>query len=180
MKPQHSLDREYKEGKAAARPPAEERVQSQAISGPGNLVWGHESCVPEGPECNTTIGSDHQVGDAAVVEGQAEPSFRGKLQCSTDNIADDIGVAYEDLIAVLLLLGISSVDVVPEGSLNPGSIFVIHSLWLPVRDRGIWFNRSTFPQQVCADSGDAWQVFTDNVCGLYSTGHGGMDNFIKL
>lgn len=34
-------------------------------------------------------------------------------------------MAYEDLIAVFLLLGISSVDVVPEGSLNPGSIFII-------------------------------------------------------
>lgn len=53
-----------------------------AASGPGNLVWGHEPCVPKGPECNTTVGSDHQVGDAAVVEGQAEPTFWGKLQCS--------------------------------------------------------------------------------------------------
>lgn len=34
-------------------------------------------------------------------------------------------MAYEDLIAVLFLLGISSVNVVPEGSLNPGSIFII-------------------------------------------------------
>lgn len=79
MKPQHNLDRE---GKAAARPPAEEGAVLQAASGPGNLVWGHEPSVPKGPECNTTIGSDHQVSDAPVVEGQAEPTFRGKLQCS--------------------------------------------------------------------------------------------------
>lgn len=65
------------------------------------------------------------MGDTAVVEGQAEPTFWGKLQRSTNNIADDIGMAYEDLIAVLLLPGISSVDVVPEGSFNPGSIFII-------------------------------------------------------
>lgn len=79
MKPQHNLDRE---GKAAARPPAEEGAVLQAASGPGNLVWGHEPSVPKGPECNTTVGSDHQVGDAPVVEGQAEPTFWGKLQCS--------------------------------------------------------------------------------------------------
>lgn len=97
----------------------------QAASGPSNLVWGHEPCVPKGPECNTTIGSNHQVGDTTIVEGQAEPTFWRKLQCPTNNIADDIGVTYEDLVAVLLLLGISSVDVVPEGSLNPGSIFII-------------------------------------------------------
>jgi hypothetical protein len=34
-------------------------------------------------------------------------------------------VAYEDLVAVLLLLGVCPVDVVPEGGLNPGSIFII-------------------------------------------------------
>lgn len=41
------------------------------------------------------------------------------------NVADDIGMADEDLITVLLLLGICPVDVVPEGGLDPGSIFVI-------------------------------------------------------
>ena len=63
---------------------------------------------------------------------QASPAFpeshrgmRGCWHLPTNNIADDIGMAYEDLIAVLLLPGISSVDVVPEGSFNPGSIFII-------------------------------------------------------
>lgn len=41
------------------------------------------------------------------------------------DVTDDIGVADEDLITVLLLLGISPVDVVPEGSLDPRAIFVI-------------------------------------------------------
>lgn len=34
-------------------------------------------------------------------------------------------MADEDLVTVLLLLGVCPVDVVPEGGLNPGSIFVI-------------------------------------------------------
>lgn len=34
-------------------------------------------------------------------------------------------MADEDLIAVLLLLGVRPVDVVPEGSLDPRSIFII-------------------------------------------------------
>ena len=41
------------------------------------------------------------------------------------DVADDIGMADEDLVTVLLLLGVCPVDVVPEGSLDPGPIFVI-------------------------------------------------------
>ena len=82
-----------------------------------------------------------------------------------------------------------------------------HSLWLPVRHGGVGLNGGTFPQQVCADRGDAcreavtqqsdpacplrlprdpgthtptWQVFADDVGGFYCAGHGGMYYFIKL
>ena len=41
------------------------------------------------------------------------------------DVANDIGVADEDLIAVLLLLGVRPVDIVPEGGLDPRSIFII-------------------------------------------------------
>lgn len=41
------------------------------------------------------------------------------------DVADDIGMADEDLIAVLLLLGVCPVDVVPESGLDPCSIFII-------------------------------------------------------
>lgn len=41
------------------------------------------------------------------------------------DVADDVGVAYEDLVTVLLLLDIRPVDVVPKGGLDPGSVFVI-------------------------------------------------------
>lgn len=39
--------------------------------------------------------------------------------------------------------------------------------------------KSEYPQHV-RQPALTWQVFTDDVCGLYSTGHGGMDNFIEL
>lgn len=41
------------------------------------------------------------------------------------DVADDIGMADEDLVTVFLLLDICPMDVVPEGGLNPGSIFII-------------------------------------------------------
>ena len=54
----------------------------RAPSGSGDLVGRHEPRVPEGPERNSAVGSDHQVGDAAIIEGEPEPAFRRKLQCS--------------------------------------------------------------------------------------------------
>lgn len=64
-------------------------------------------------------------GGRETGSGQCSGQRRCCWHLPTNNITDDIGVTYEDLVAVLLLLGISSVDVVPEGSLNPGSIFII-------------------------------------------------------
>lgn len=52
--------------------------------------------------------------------GQGAPS-----PSPAHDVADDVGVADEDLVTVLLLLGVCPVDVVPEGGLDPGSIFVI-------------------------------------------------------
>lgn len=65
------------------------------------------------------------MSDAAVVERQSQPTFRGELQCSAHDVADDVGVAHKDLVAVLLLFGISSMNEVSKSSLNSSSIFVI-------------------------------------------------------
>lgn len=128
---------------------------------------------------------DHQLDLEETLEAQA--GRRGSRAKGTQqdpspahDVADDVGMSDEDLIAVLLLLGVCPVDVVPEGGLDPRSIFIIHSLRLPVRNRGVGLDGGAFSQQVCADLADAWQVFTDDVSGFYRTGHGGMDDFIKL
>ena len=42
-----------------------------------------------------------------------------------DEVSDDVGVAHDDLVAVLLLLGVGAVDVAPEGCLDTSSIFVV-------------------------------------------------------
>lgn len=96
-----------------------------ARSGARDLVWGHEARVTQRSKGHSAVGTDHQVSDAAVVERQSQPTFWGELQCSADDVADDVGVAHEDLVAVLLLLGVRSVDEVSKGSLDAGSIFVI-------------------------------------------------------
>nr|XP_045250027.1 uncharacterized protein LOC107129968 [Macaca fascicularis] len=76
-------------------------------SGLGNAVREHELRVPEGPERYSAIGSDHQVGDTAIVEGAMEPGFRRKLQrCALSPATNDIGVTSEDLLIILPLLGI--------------------------------------------------------------------------
>ncbi|XP_009207129.2 uncharacterized protein LOC101004671 [Papio anubis] len=76
-------------------------------SGLGDAVREHELRVPEGPERYSAIGSDHQVGDTAIVEGAMEPGFRRKLQrCALSPATNDIGVTSEDLLIILPLLGI--------------------------------------------------------------------------
>lgn len=42
-----------------------------------------------------------------------------------DKITDDIGMTHDDLVAVLLLLGVSPMDVAAEGCLNASSILVV-------------------------------------------------------
>lgn len=73
---------------------------------------------------------DHQLDLEETLEAQA--GRRGSRAKGTQqdpspahDVADDVGMADEDLIAVLLLLGVCPVDVVPEGGLNPRSIFII-------------------------------------------------------
>lgn len=41
----------------------------------GDLVRRPEPCVPEGPERYLATGRDHQVGNAAAAEGEAEPAL---------------------------------------------------------------------------------------------------------
>lgn len=87
----------------------------------------------------------------------------GKRQRPAHHVADDVGVAAADHVTVLLLLGVCPVDVVPEGGLDPGpGCVILHSLGLPVGHGRVGLDGGAFPPpQVCADLGDAWQVFAD-------------------
>ena len=87
-------------------------------------------------------------------------------------MADDVRMADESLITVLLLLGVCPVNVVLEGGLDPGSVFIIHSLQLPVGHGRVGLHGGTFPQQVCADLADTWQVLAGDVSGFYRSSHG--------
>lgn len=58
----------------------------------------------------------HRTRDPGRGEAWASPAH---------DVADDVGVTHEHLVAVLLLLGVRPVDVVPEGGLDPGSVLVI-------------------------------------------------------
>ncbi|XP_023068051.1 uncharacterized protein LOC111542715 [Piliocolobus tephrosceles] len=75
-------------------------------SGLGDAVREHEPRVPEGPERYSAIGSDHQVGDTAIVEGAMEPAFGRKLQrCALSPATNDTGVTSEALLIIFPLLG---------------------------------------------------------------------------
>lgn len=109
-----------------------QRVQRQLLgsqhlhsSGACDFIWRHETCVTQRSKGHSPIWPYHQMSDAAIVKRHSQPAFGGELQCSADNIADHVGMTDKDLIAVLLLLYVSSMNEVPKRSLNSSSIFVI-------------------------------------------------------
>lgn len=56
-----------------------------------------------------------------------------------------------------------------------------HSLWLPVRHRGVGLNGGTFPQQVCADRGDACrEAVTQWLCVSPEAAEGPRDTHTHL
>lgn len=110
-----------------ARPGVEESGHFRQPSGLGDLIQRYEPHVPKDPKCHSAIRPDHQVSDAAIGERETESALWRELKHPAHDVADDIGMADEDLLTALLLLGICWVDVVPEDGRNPGPISVIHS-----------------------------------------------------
>lgn len=54
----------------------------------------------------------------------AEPGPTGPHK-PADEITDDIGMTHDDLVAVLLLLGVGPVNVAAEGCFNARPVFVV-------------------------------------------------------
>lgn len=63
---------------SAAPTPEPDMGEESGASGAGDLVRGVNPVSP-GPDRPAAIRPDHQVGDAAIVEGEAEPAFGREL-----------------------------------------------------------------------------------------------------
>ena len=79
----------------------------------------------EGSDRNPSVRPDGDPSDGGVFQGDPEPSFRRQLKSATNKISNDVGVAHNELVAVLRLLGASPVEILPEGAFDSGTVNMI-------------------------------------------------------
>ena len=88
----------------------------------GDLGNGLEAGVAERATRDPTVGSNEQMSDAAVWQVKAEPRLGGKLQRATEEVAYDVGVAHHDLVRVLELFGLGTMEVFAEGGFYAATV----------------------------------------------------------
>lgn len=98
-----------------------------------HLVGGHlfareVASVADRVDYHAAAGSDRHPGEAAVVQRKPKPSLRWELQRPTDEVANDVAMTHQNLVAVLLLLGIGTVEVLSEGALDACSVLEVFLL----------------------------------------------------
>ena len=64
-------------------------------------------------EADSATGSDGEDGQRGVLQGDPQPGLGRELERSADEISDDVGVADHDLVTVLSLGRLGSVEILP-------------------------------------------------------------------
>ena len=57
-----------------------------------------------------------------MMETESKPGFGWELKSTTQEVSDNIGMTNKYIITVLLLIRFRSVEVLPEGCFDPGSV----------------------------------------------------------
>merc|ERR1719318_395885 len=113
----------------------------------GEHFRGEMTSFSKSPAVHPAIRPDDQPGQGGVLQGQAQPGFRGELESTAGKVPNNIGMADNDLIAVFLLVGLCSVEILPEGGFYPGTILLSVHLDIVLRNfLGLWCNGGTFSQ----------------------------------
>lgn len=77
----------------------------------------------ERPQSYPSIAHHRNPCKRRMTQRYSEPRFRRKLKRSTYEIANHVCVTHHQSVCILLLIGLSSVEILPEGSFNASSIF---------------------------------------------------------
>lgn len=67
--------------------------------------------VAKGGERHAAIGANAEMCEAAVRQREAQPGLGRQLQCAAHKVADDVGVAHDERVAVGRLIRASAVKV---------------------------------------------------------------------
>ncbi len=97
-------------------------VDKLRFSVEGQLVRGQVAGLSDSRNGNLAILEDRHNTIASVVNGKPQPSFWSELQSTTDKVADHISVANKNFNRIVLLRGLSSVDVLSESCFDPTSL----------------------------------------------------------
>ena len=62
-------------------------------------------------ETDPAAGPDGDDGQGGVLQGDPEPGLGWELEGPTDEVSDDVSVTHHDLVAVLTLSRLSSVEI---------------------------------------------------------------------
>ena len=78
--------------------------------GEGDLVRCQVPDVPNRTDRHVAFRANDDPGQRAVSERHPEPSLRWELESSADEVADDVGMADDELVRVFLLGWWSSME----------------------------------------------------------------------
>ena len=123
-------------------------------------------------DADSAVRSDCQPGERGVLQTDPEPCLGGKLESATDKISDDIGVTHNDLVTVLCLRWLRSVEMFPECRLYPGSVSEVLMLISPTSDTRLRSDRRALSEDwVTGQHVDMGQMLGDELSSLHCPGH---------
>lgn len=79
--------------------------------------------VSHSVDLDTSRWSYSDPGNTAVMETESKPGFGWELKSTTQEVSNNIGMTNKDIITVLLLVRFCTMEILPESSFDPGSIF---------------------------------------------------------
>lgn len=142
----------------------------------GHAFRWHMSRVTNDTNDDTTTGQDADPSDGGMIQAETQPCLGRELKSPADKVTNHIRMTDHQLITVLPLRGFSTMEVLPEGSLDTGSVLeellkreigvnkivitVLPSyitcrlLWTPVTNWRLWWDRGAFLQQRAMLHGD--------------------------
>merc|ERR1719370_2262859 len=99
-------------------------------------------------ERDPATGLDDEDRDAAVMNSHPQPGPGVQLESAAHEISDNIPVTDQHVHAGVLLTGLCSAEVLPEGGLYPGPLLgELVRLPLPLWERRLWRTGRSFSDQ---------------------------------
>lgn len=88
----------------------------------GHAFRWHVSRVTNNADDDTTTGQNTDPSDGGMIQAETQPCLGRELKSPADKVTNHIRMTDHKLITVFLLRGFSTVEELPEGCLDTGSV----------------------------------------------------------